>query len=150
VITRAVGRPGRPPGSDERPTLFYVDGLSVAAAECCVDILAGRADEGYLSVMHQNGTVDGDRRNKPSFHQVNDQRSESGLNNVSAQSPDDRLAKLASVSHPTRQLSQRLDRQDVRQLCQKSGKRIALVNRLCKAVDGHLARPLFELICPDL
>ena len=71
-----------------------------------VNILRGRADHRNLAVVDENRSIRGDCRDESALQQINDDRRETGLNYVTADSPDYRFLKVAGATNAQRQISQ--------------------------------------------
>ena len=73
-----------------------------AGTERFVDVLGRGADQRDLEVVNDRGAVGGDRRHEAALHQVDQHRTEPGLDHVRAEAPDDAAAaRFASTSART-------------------------------------------------
>ena len=77
----------------------FIGAAERAFAECGVNVFGSGTDHRDLGIVDQHGTVSRDRGDKTSFHQIDDQRRQTGLNYVATNSPDDRFLQLARATH---------------------------------------------------
>src|SRR5574338_754549 len=77
------------------------------------------AHQRQLEVMNDDGAVHGDGRHDSTFHEIDDDGSESDLDDMRAHAQDDRPAPAVRANNRLRHFAERLDRQDIRKGVQK-------------------------------
>jgi len=91
LINRAVQQPAG-----------FVGHAESAGPERLIDVLGGRPSQCDLEIVNDRGTVGGDGRDESATHQIDEQRPQTGLDDMRPKSPDDTVV-------PARGANQRIN-----------------------------------------
>ena len=117
-----------------------------ALLELGFDIFAGRADEGDFEVMDDASPIHRDGRDEAPVHEVDQHGTQAGLDDVTAQSPQDRLADTPCPNNRLRKVTQGLRTQEIRQAPQKVGDRSSLDMGTAETAHIHLAGTILQRV----